>query len=206
VLSDKEHFLLTKKILFVIFENCQPYLKEGRMRLIKKIAQFLKNLFKAIPAIWQEGDVVYRDPLTKLFNRRFLKDVGPKEIKRSMRYDRPLSFAILDIDSFKEYNDREGHAKGDEVLKRVALALLARCRDSDLIVRYGGDEFVIMLPETNKEGTLQLLKDIKEELSPTGISYGVSTSTPEVGYSDLELMIKKADVEFYKNKKKKERA
>jgi diguanylate cyclase (GGDEF)-like protein len=88
------------------------------------------------------------DPLTGLANRRWLEQRLDEELDRVRRYDRPLCLALLDLDHFKLVNDRLGHAAGDEVLRRLAALLLAERRSTDLVCRYGGEELVLILPET----------------------------------------------------------
>jgi diguanylate cyclase (GGDEF)-like protein len=88
------------------------------------------------------------DPLTGLANRRWLEQRLDEELDRVRRYERPLCLAILDLDHFKLVNDRLGHAAGDEALRKLAALLLAERRSTDLVCRYGGEELVLILPET----------------------------------------------------------
>ncbi len=89
-----------------------------------------------------------QDALTGLYNRRFLSEVLEREMTRAKRYGHPISVIMADIDDFKQVNDRLGHLKGDEVLREVAALLRDSVRDSDYVFRYGGEEFVILMPET----------------------------------------------------------
>jgi diguanylate cyclase (GGDEF)-like protein/PAS domain S-box-containing protein len=92
-----------------------------------------------------------RDPLTGIYNRRYFNQVVEQEINRSKRYNHPIAFLMIDINRFKEINDRFGHQMGDSILQQVASLLLNAVREADIVVRYGGDEFLIVLPETNGE-------------------------------------------------------
>lgn len=93
-----------------------------------------------------------RDDLTGLFNRRHFFENLEKEVQRARRYQRVFSLLMLDLDDFKGYNDTYGHLKGDEVLKDVARLILANTRRADVVARFGGEEFVVLLPEINAQG------------------------------------------------------
>ena len=92
------------------------------------------------------------DPLTGVFNRRYLDEVLPKEVNRTERLKSQLSFAMIDVDGFKSVNTRFGHVIGDQVLSEVAHLLKGHFRLSDSIVRYGGDEFLVVMPDTDEQG------------------------------------------------------
>jgi|WetSurMetagenome_2_1015567.scaffolds.fasta_scaffold294761_1 eukaryotic-like serine/threonine-protein kinase len=92
------------------------------------------------------------DPLTGLYNRRGFFDLGDREIERAKRFRKPLSAIMLEIDFFKRINDAYGHAMGDQVLKEIAMRCSSQLRRIDILGRYGGDEFVALLPETNLTG------------------------------------------------------
>jgi diguanylate cyclase (GGDEF)-like protein len=104
------------------------------------------------------------DGLTEVYNHRFFQEQLSKEIKRAERYNHSISIIMMDLDYFKEYNDFFGHKKGDEVLKIIARLLTECTRKSDLVPRYGGDEFVVILPETQKEKALELAERIRAKI------------------------------------------
>jgi len=91
-------------------------------------------------------DLAVRDPLTELFNRRYMEETLRRELSRSAREDRPLSLVMIDIDHFKQLNDTYGHPAGDLVLKELAALLLRHLRSEDIVCRFGGEEFVAILP------------------------------------------------------------
>lgn len=112
------------------------------------------------------------DGLTLVFNHRYFQEQLSKEIRRAERYNRPLSIIMMDIDYFKDYNDSFGHKRGDRVLKIIA-ELLAQCtRTSDIVARYGGDEFVVILPETQKEEALDLAERVRARIENSALTRG----------------------------------
>lgn len=146
-----------------------------------------------------------RDPLTQVYNRRFLEEVGEKEFARAKRYQRPLTLIFLDIDEFKKINDQQGHLVGDQALETVAALLSNYSRKSDFIFRYGGDEFLAIMPEIEEKGARQFLNRINQELSYTSlrISAGIATLEAE---SSLEELVEKADRRMYQEKGSKLKA
>jgi diguanylate cyclase (GGDEF)-like protein len=110
------------------------------------------------------------DGLTEVYNHRFFHEQLSKEVKRAERYGHSLSVIMMDIDYFKKYNDRFGHKKGDQVLKIIAKLLTKHTRRSDLVSRYGGDEFVIILPETTKEKALELADRMRMKIEKSNLA------------------------------------
>ena len=104
------------------------------------------------------------DDLTKLHNARFLRQYLTSEIRRARRYGSAVTALFLDLDDFKEVNDRHGHLVGSHVLMELATVILTGVRDTDVVVRYGGDEFVVVLPETNAEQALLVAERIREKI------------------------------------------
>jgi len=146
------------------------------------------------------------DELTGLANRRAFLDVAAREIERSRRYRHELSLAYLDIDAFKAANDRFGHAVGDRVL--IALAGLARAtaRSVDTVARIGGDEFVILMPETDAADALPLVERLRTACSRaagTGaepVTCSIGLVTFERAPVDLEELLTSADALMYQAK------
>jgi len=147
------------------------------------------------------------DPLTSLFNRRRLADVLRREWAVAKRYKNHLSFIMIDIDHFKQFNDQYGHEAGDLVLKEVARSFGECLREVDLAARYGGEEFAILLPQTSKQGALVLAERLRDsirslrltvnatELSVTA-SFGVASESDVVGPNPEDL-IRAADAALY---------
>jgi len=109
------------------------------------------------------------DPLTTLFNRGYFSERIAAEVSRANRYQLPLTIAMVDVDEFKSFNDRHGHAAGDKVLKLIAEKLRHSFRQSDIVARYGGEEFIIAMPQTNVRDASKKLEDFRKSLSATPV-------------------------------------
>jgi diguanylate cyclase (GGDEF)-like protein len=149
------------------------------------------------------------DPLTRLYNRRGLFDLGQREVERSRRFGHPLTAIMIDIDLFKDVNDNYGHNTGDLVLSALADELVRQVRDVDIVGRYGGEEIVILLPETSLDGGVmaaERLRQAVEQLPIPGeqalltitISLGVAELTSRV--TDLTTLIDMSDNAMYQAK------
>lgn len=103
-----------------------------------------------------------RDPLTGLYNRRYFDQTLSDLIEIATRYHRSLSLVLIDLDDFKQINDKLGHDAGDVALCRFSALLRSNARKADIVCRYGGDEFALLLPETNKENALRIVKRLKK--------------------------------------------
>jgi two-component system, cell cycle response regulator len=151
------------------------------------------------------------DALTGLFNRRRFADVLRREFAVTRRYKNTLSCLLLDLDHFKQINDRFGHDAGDQVLKEVARRITGSLREVDLAARYGGEEFVVLLPHTSKGDARivaeRLLKNVrKQDFTFGGEVVTVTTSIGCAGNSDVdssnpEDLVKAADIALYGAKK-----
>jgi diguanylate cyclase (GGDEF)-like protein len=149
-----------------------------------------------------------RDPLTGLFNRRALFRQAQAELARTDRHGRPLAVALIDLDRFKRINDRYGHPVGDEVLAHLSEILQAEIREEDLLGRYGGEEFMVVLPDTGADGARQLADRIRTRVaaSPADTASGEIPLTASVGLAEwkrgesLEDLMNRADGALYRAK------
>ena len=141
------------------------------------------------------------DGLTGLYNRRHFDVLAAAEWKRFQRYHRPLTLILIDIDQFKEINDRCGHEAGDVVLKKLATICMEGKRSTDVVARLGGDEFVVLLPETNLQQGRSVAERIlgaTESLNGVTLSVGVAEATFRM--SGIEVLLRFADRALYSAK------
>ncbi len=148
------------------------------------------------------------DPLTGLYNRRVFAEAFEKELNRARRYSSPLGLVILDLHRFKEVNDKHGHPRGDDVLRAAASTLKKALRTSDSAFRIGGDEFALLLPQTDAEQALALSRRVEtvfiEMIHPLQLSVGVSmdhgvATFPQDG-EQADQLIRVADERLYRLK------
>ena len=123
------------------------------------------------------------DPLTKLLNRTAWDESADREQERSQRCNRSYSIVMIDVDHFKAYNDSQGHQAGDECLRRVARSIASVCRTTECVGRYGGEEFVVLVPETNLEGGRLLAERIRGAIAEMNISHPASPTIDRVTVS-----------------------
>jgi diguanylate cyclase (GGDEF)-like protein len=144
------------------------------------------------------------DALTGLANRRALEEILAAEISRAQRFEHQLAVVLLDLDRFKEINDSFGHAAGDLMLRTVSRLLTSLARQGDTVARWGGEEFVVVLPETDLEGARRFAERLRRtiEAHPVGemrtsASCGVATMLPE---DSVDPLLGAADQALYQAK------
>lgn len=173
----------------------------------------LKEILKKNVSAELYRELAATDDLTGLYNRRKFYDFLQDELERAKRYDHPLSIIMVDVDNFKQYNDLNGHLEGDEVLKRLSFLLKENLRSPDIPCRYGGEEFLIILPHTAKERALFVAERLRRVIQETTflwqgamiagkitISGGV-ISYPEDGINPIEL-VDRVDKALYEAKRR----
>jgi len=191
--------------------------EERDYKLMDLILNFTSNIINQIYLQKELEKMALTDALTGLYNRHFLFLFLEQEVKRAQRYGRPIGFLMIDVNNMKAINDRKGHLIGDEVLKQTAQILKNSVRESDIVVRYGGDEFLVVLFEPNDNGELQtvkerILKKLDEYNSknppiPISLSIGFSLWDPQKGEpidkaldeADRNMYLEKLRYWYYKN-------
>ena len=134
-----------------------------------------------------------RDGLTGLYNRRYFDETLSDHVAAANRYQRDLSLVMFDLDAFKHINDTEGHQAGDEVLRQFAGILKSTARRADIICRYGGDEFAVILPESGKEQAQVFVQRVTNTLNAFTATAGIAALPCEnlVADADADLMARK---------------
>ncbi len=151
-------------------------------------------------------DLTTRDSLTNLLNHKNSLRRLKEEVDRARRISYSLSVAMIDLDNFKQVNDTYGHQTGDEVLSQVARILSESCRATDVVGRYGGEEFVIIMPDTNGQDAVTVigraLKRIREEKFKEGIRVTISCGISELDGDSVHGVLKSSDIMLYEAKRK----
>jgi diguanylate cyclase (GGDEF)-like protein len=190
-----------------IAPRAEPELRSGdRVELVGIAFKFLDG--NDLEAQYHEElyQLAIVDGLTRTFNRRYLMDFLTREISRCRRHSRPLSVLLFDIDRFKEVNDRFGHAAGDQVLRTIVEVAREGVRREECLARYGGDEFVVVMPETPLAGARIVAERTRGRVEahafasggkpiPVTISVGVIELSPAM--ADADAMIAAVDAQLY---------
>jgi diguanylate cyclase (GGDEF)-like protein len=181
---------------------------QTEQRALSILASFAATAIDRVKLHRLTQELARTDGLTGLFNHRFFQDQLAHEAARAERYRRPLSLVMLDVDNFKQINDRYGHPAGDAVLRHSGVLLRALVRECDVPARYGGEEFAILLPETAPDHALLVAERIQRSFAKAkpeqfglprrrhvGVSVGVA-SYPRDAKDRVEL-VRKADKALY---------
>jgi diguanylate cyclase (GGDEF)-like protein len=185
--------------------------------LTKKDIDFLTAISAQIAVVIENArlyeqtkELSITDDLTGLFNRRHMRVVLDKEWDRAHRYSQPLSLLMIDLDLFKEYNDKFGHLRGDEALAILSQIIKMNIRGIDVPIRYGGEEFLIILPDTNATGAMATAEKLRKAIAdaftqnniPTlTISIGVVASPDEI-FDSVHEFLYASDIALYEAKKR----
>ena len=183
----------------------------NEVRLIVKRAAERYRLLNEVKETKIYQQLAITDGLTEVYNRHYFNQTLPKELERAKRYKVPLSFLMVDIDYFKKFNDTQGHLAGDWALKRVSQVMIGSVRAPDMVFRYGGEEFAVVLPETHKldatvvaermRANVSLTRFMDSKFMPTQqLTISIGVCAFPVDAQNLEEVIKNADTHLYSAK------
>jgi diguanylate cyclase (GGDEF)-like protein len=188
------------------------------LHLVRVLRMGLRRVMTAATETFHEQSsaeldrLAHTDTLTGLNNRRFLEQELERHVELYKRYRRPFAVLMLDFDSLKWLNDTHGHAAGDAALKHLAALMRANVRDVDIPCRFGGDEFVILMPEADKNAIRAVGRRISESLGRTQLKLGSALVPLQVSFgtaacpadgTESELLLQQADAELYAAKQRK---
>ncbi len=196
----------------VLFDGSQT-VRTGQLDIVRTLANSLGVMIENVRLLEEVRRQTVVDELTGVFNRRYLDEKLRDEVKRARRYKRDLSLLMMDLDHFKPVNDTLGHAQGDQTLKEAARILKSQSREIDVLCRYGGDEFTLLLPETDVIRAAQKAERLRARVEANSftnqsdpqkairlsLSIGVAALSADV--SDEGTLLKRADEACYESKR-----
>jgi c-di-GMP phosphodiesterase len=214
--SDNKQLLNQSMTLLALSESDQPNtqntifnIKKNKSTTIQALSHLLSIATKELDNAQKDLQILAStDPMTKLYNRRSFNDISESIFKISKRNKSPLSIIMIDIDKFKNVNDTYGHKTGDSVIIKLAEFLNSSNRKSDIVCRYGGEEFVILLPQTGIEGSIIVAENIRKQVENIVVksdknqmlNFTISLGVSEVNFrqeSNIESALNRADEALY---------
>jgi diguanylate cyclase (GGDEF)-like protein len=188
----------------------EPVLDERRLAPLLALADAIGGPLDSAVRLKRANALSAIDDLTGLYNSRFLDGALRREVKRSIRTGRPLSLLFVDLDGFKGINDRYGHLSGSRALVEAAERIQSGARETDLVARFGGDEFSLILPDTGRAGAMLVARRVRERvashpfLAREGVGYRLTASVGAATLCDAagtsELLLAAADAAMYRVK------
>ena len=190
------------------------YSPGGNAKLLTRLSTIISICMSNVLSHEKLNALASRDPLTGLINRRVLEQILKREFERAVRFNLPLSAAFLDVDYFKPVNDTYGHKVGDDLLKHIASHMLTLVRGSDIVGRFAGDEFVIILVNIPRNDALEFKKRLQsyfayhpmwvDSMQKIDVSISCGIVHSEDGdFEDYKAFLQKADDDLYEDKKTK---
>lgn len=184
---------------------------EERMRESQRLNDALQHKMAEAEALQEQlRDQAVRDPLTGLYNRRFLAETSVARIELARRQHTTIAIVLIDIDHFKQINDRHGHARGDEVLQHFAALLRDRMRRSDVICRFGGEEFLLLVDNCDAATLMEILDGLMQQFRALrggdgtqaieGSTFSAGVAVLDVDGNDFESLLRVADARMYRAK------
>jgi diguanylate cyclase (GGDEF)-like protein len=176
----------------------------GDVQALESVADIVATALKSVHYVEQVKQMAYRDGLTGIHNRRYFEQRILEELERTQRYESSMAVVMLDIDHFKNLNDEFGHLLGDEVLRQVSQAFTQQLRKVDVLCRYGGEEFAVILPETTGENAFGVAEKLRRAIAawvfpgvprPVTVSAGIA-EYPHQG-TTRDQLVRAADEALY---------
>ena len=209
--AEKSHLLLIhRSLLWEMVDASHDFAKNLLVVLSERVRSHNRVIADSFGEIKKFERHASTDALTSLANRHSMQENFPEEIDHCVKNEEPVAMMMIDVDNFKQFNDMFGHIAGDRALSTVSRILRAQFRPRDLLVRYGGDEFAVLLPGTTQEQALVIGERVRLAVSgstsdgndsliqvPVQISMGVAELDPQ---SDLDSLTRAADAALYRAK------
>jgi diguanylate cyclase (GGDEF)-like protein len=207
--SEESHLMvISHHLLWQMVDRSHAFSKNLLVVLSERVRSDNEFIASSLGVLRQAERNAATDALTGLGNRHWMQDMFEREVARAQHNNRTLCLMMVDVDNFKHFNDRYGHISGDRVLIAVAHALREYVRPTDLIARFGGDEFAILLPGIELAQAVQTAERVREQvaaLSPPSLSTAVTVSigvTARMADDDVSTLVNRADEAMYDAKTK----
>ena len=187
------------------YEHADVY-DQAHVDLLSTIASQASIALENARLFAETQSMARTDALTGVANRRYLFELGAQELSRARRFGHPLSVLLLDIDHFKHVNDSYGHAAGDQVLQALARCCQKQVRDIDVVGRYGGEEFVILLVETDSAGALRSAERLRAQVAqmvtetdqgPITVNISLGVASAQLDRDGFATLVVRADSALY---------
>jgi diguanylate cyclase (GGDEF)-like protein len=207
VAAEESHLMvISHNLLWQMVDRSHSFSKNLLVVLSERVRSDNEFIATSLGVLRKAERNAVTDALTGLGNRHWMKEMFEREVTRAQHSGRALCLMMLDVDNFKQFNDRYGHIAGDRVLVAVASALREYLRPTDLIARFGGDEFAVLLPDVESQQAAQTAERVREQiaaLSPPSLSTAVTVSigvTARSGQDDVSCLVHRADEAMYEAK------
>ena len=208
--EDTHMLVIHQSILWEMVDASHEFAKNLLVVLSERVRSHNRVIAENFGALKKFERHATTDALTSLANRHAMEDIFPNQITRCVEDEKPVSLIMIDVDNFKQFNDMFGHIAGDRALSAVSRILRTQFRPRDLLVRYGGDEFAVLLPDIAAERALEIAERVRAAVSgetgdgsdsliqiPVRISMGVAELEPQ---GTLDSLIRAADKALYRAK------